>query len=156
MLGKLGKGAAEIALQFLADGMPLKDAVRAGSKLMDEAVDVEKLLARDTKALQNNAYARVAENADILARSDYGKPSREYAPFGSPMRRYRAKEKAFQAEGMDDYAAIERENRRLWQEQTKIAAARKYTIRQLLDAASGGDPNVAAMLAQRLGFEGVL
>ena len=159
MIGRLGKAAAEIALQFMSEGMPLDDAVRAGAKLMDEELSpaaemmlkqnksvntVSPTLDRDSvagKLLDYDPRRDFRSIQDNITASYWGKRPRGYRQFEL--------ENELQNVGFGRWG---------WPEMSSYRqiAANRYAVRQLLLDAAEGDMDVAAALAQRLGFEGLL
>lgn len=157
MIGRLGKQAAEVALQFMADGMKLDDAVRAGAKLMDEELSP----AAEMMLKQNNTARK-----NLLSFEDeYGGSVRQPEELNELLNSFYnpsiLKESAGRAHNYvrtNPYLRHERpsEMDALAESGEVIAAANGYAIRQLLLDAAEGDMNVAAALAQRLGFGGLL
>ena len=141
---RLGKEAAEIALQFIADGMDVPDAIRAGAKLMDEPLSP----AAEMLAKQNTIDAQ--------------------APLLWGMKPYSRRMLKSRQRGSNRKITEDRELGLRSPEDTRMARrliapsaesrkvlAGSYAVRELLLDAAQGDPDMAALLAKRLGFEGL-
>ena len=168
MIGKaaarLGKEAAEIALQFMSEGMSLDDAVRAGAKLMDEELSP----AAETMLRQNQrARDRFFEMND--QKLSIGNPrSPEEAmdvvdQFYNPAILRSANRSDMK--NITDFTRknnfVPKFNRRAMRKELDfsgdiVSAANGYAIRQLLLDAAEGDEALAALLARRLGFSSVM
>lgn len=164
MIGRLGKEAAEIALQFMADGMNLDDAVRAGAKLMDEELSP----AAETMLKQNQrARDRFFEmNDQKFSRGNPRSPEEAMDvvdQFYNPaiLRSVNRSDMKNITDFTRKNNFVPKFNRRAMRQELDfsgdiVSASNGYAIRQLLLDAAEGDMNVAAALAQRLGFEGLL
>ena len=148
MIGRLGKAAAEVALQFLADGMKLDDAVRAGAKLMDEELSpaAEMMLKQNRKSVSpildsggfsERFFRRIVNDPNETGLSSVQQMRFSGGPISKEDQKLRRK------------LAVDTR----W---PRAVASQRYAIRELLMDAAQGDPAVAAVLAKRLGFEGLL
>lgn len=155
MIGRLGKQAAEVALQFLADGMPLDDAVRAGAKLMDEELSpAAKMMLKQNKKSTDKNFQFWDNDYSFLGDE---KPKQDMYDIQNVI------------SGMLDYPSVPGQRSSILssfvgdnifddrspRNSRKIAADR-YAVEQLLLDAAEGDMDVASALAQRLGFEWLL
>lgn len=157
---RLGKDAAEIALRFLADGMNLDDAVRAGAKLMDEPLsDAAEMMLKQNKRARERfeqsdlgdfimPYVRSPEEVQGVANQFYSpRTFRNFARDNQRSLSNSAKRMSFSPR--EDRRNVVNNMRFSGDE---VSAANGYAIQQLLLDASGGDPDVAAAIAQRLGY----
>lgn len=147
MIGRLGKAAAEIALQFMSEGMNLDDAVRAGAKLMDE-----KLSPAAEMMLKQNA--RQQEKVHPMYSDDFEMSGPGYI---SP-ETYRSESRNIMLSNL--YGSIP-DRRRFTQQYNKDTGmnawlSNGYVVKQLLLDAAEGDEALAALLARRLGFSNVM
>ena len=163
MIGRLGKAAAEIALQFMSEGMNLDDAVRAGAKLMDEELSpAAEMMLKQNKRIRNRF---LEADSDPVWRSLRSKEEAQqtanqmYSP--DILKRTNSRAMKDVTDSTSKAGLSPSIARRRWTEYMDfggdvVSAANGYAIRQLLLDAAEGDPAIAAVLAKRLGFEGLL